>query len=207
MAKLILKSIAYYPQALAELPMSHKDLGLIDTDKPYKKLIIPTKSRHLYRLVDQQTGEVLKAQKLIRDHNDLKVYVGDVMGTVSYQWQVSSNNSDWTDIATATNSNFTLTQAQTGQYVRVKASYTDGYRHSVRYDCNSGTDQGCWYHHWPGTNIGQWNHLPEHLVRHTHGRHSHVHPGPDQRQWRRYQSERRHHHTELGFDSQRGGCE
>ena len=65
MAKLILKSIAYYPQALAELPMSHKDLGLIDTDKPYKKLIIPTQSRHLYRLVDQQTGQVLKAQKLI----------------------------------------------------------------------------------------------------------------------------------------------
>ena len=79
MAKLILKSIAYYPQALAELPMSHKDLGLIDTDKPYKKLIIPTQSRHLYRLVDQQTGQVLKAQKLIRDHNDLKVYVGDVV--------------------------------------------------------------------------------------------------------------------------------
>ena len=79
MAKLILKSIAYYPQALAELPMSHKDLGLIDTDKPYKKLIIPTQNRHLYRLVDQQTGQVLKAQKLIRDHNDLKVYVGDVI--------------------------------------------------------------------------------------------------------------------------------
>ena len=59
MAKLILKSIAYYPQALAELPMSHKTVGIIDTDKPYKKLIIPTKSRHLYRLVDQQTGEVL----------------------------------------------------------------------------------------------------------------------------------------------------
>ena len=79
MAKLILKSIAYYPQALAELPMSHKDLGLIDTDKPYKKLIISTQNRHLYRLVDQQTGQVLKAQKLIRDHNDLKVYVGDVI--------------------------------------------------------------------------------------------------------------------------------
>ena len=79
MAKLILKSIAYYPQALAELPMSHKTVGIIDTDKPYKKLIIPAKSRHLYRLVDQQTGEVLKAQKLIRDHNDLKVYVGDVI--------------------------------------------------------------------------------------------------------------------------------
>ena len=79
MAKLILKSIAYYPQALAELPMSHKDLGLIDTDKPYKKLIIPTQKQHLYRLVDMQTGQVLKAQKLIRDHNDLKVYVGDVI--------------------------------------------------------------------------------------------------------------------------------
>ena len=79
MAKLILKSIAYYPQAQAEMPTSHKDLGLIDTDKPYKKLIIPTQKRHLYRLVDQQTGQVLKAQKLIRDHNDLKVYVGDVI--------------------------------------------------------------------------------------------------------------------------------
>ena len=65
MAQLILKSIAYYPQATAELPMSHKDLGVIDTDKPYKKLIVPAQSRHLYRLVDKQTGEVLKAQKLI----------------------------------------------------------------------------------------------------------------------------------------------
>ena len=65
MAKLILKSIAYYPQALAELPMSHKNVGFIDTDTPYKKLIISTQSRHLYRLVDRQTGEVLKAQKLI----------------------------------------------------------------------------------------------------------------------------------------------
>jgi len=79
MAKLILKSISYYPQAQAELPMSHKNVGFIDTDKPYKKLIISTKSRHLYRLVDQQTGEVLKAQKLIRDHNDLKIYVGEVI--------------------------------------------------------------------------------------------------------------------------------
>ncbi len=196
MAKLILKSIAYYPQALAELPMSHKDLGLIDTDKPYKKLIIPTQKQHLYRLVDMQTGQVLKAQKLIRDHNDLKVYVGDVivvelkdffsfqnattvkadeeplymvdageatcianvndtptgsvtitghlkqgtvlqaantlddldgMGVVSYQWQVSSDNSDWKDMVGATDSSFTLTQAQTGKYVRVKASYTDGF--------------------------------------------------------------------------------
>ncbi|MSQ66532.1 MAG: hypothetical protein EXR37_09505 [Limnohabitans sp.] len=79
MAKLILKSIAYYPQAQAGLPTSHKDLGKIDTDKPYKKLIIPTQKRHLYRLVDEQTGQVLKAQKLIRDHDDLKVYVGDVI--------------------------------------------------------------------------------------------------------------------------------
>ena len=79
MAKLILKSIAYSPMALAELPMSHKDLGEIDTDKPYKKLIVPAQSKHLYRLVDQQTGQVLKAQKIVRDHNDLKVYVGDVI--------------------------------------------------------------------------------------------------------------------------------
>ncbi len=79
MAKLILKSIAYLPQATAGLPMSHKDLGVIDTDKPYKKLVIPAQNKHLYRLVDEQTGQVLKAQKLIRDHNDLKVYVGDVI--------------------------------------------------------------------------------------------------------------------------------
>ena len=44
MAKLILKSIAYYPQATAELPMSHKNLGMIDTDKPYRKLVIPETS-------------------------------------------------------------------------------------------------------------------------------------------------------------------
>lgn len=62
-------------------------------------------------------GTVLQAANTLDDL--------DGMGTVTYQWQISSNNSDWTDIATATNSSFTLTQAQTGKYVRVKASYTD----------------------------------------------------------------------------------
>jgi len=79
MAKLLLKSIDYYPLELSSMPEAHKVLGRIDTDLPYKKLVIPTRVRQLYRLVDESTGQVLKQQKLVRDLNDLKIYVGQVI--------------------------------------------------------------------------------------------------------------------------------
>ncbi|WP_156949880.1 FG-GAP-like repeat-containing protein [Simplicispira psychrophila] len=49
------------------------------------------------------------------------------LGTVSYQWQVSSNGlNNWVNIATsATSSTFALTALETSKYVRVKISYID----------------------------------------------------------------------------------
>ena len=51
----------------------------------------------------------------------------DGLGTVGYQWQISSDGStDWTDLADATASTLMLTQAEVGQFIQVVASYTDG---------------------------------------------------------------------------------
>ena len=43
----------------------------------------------------------------------------------SYQWQSSSDNSNWSDIAGATSKRFTPDDAEIGSYLRVVASYTD----------------------------------------------------------------------------------
>ena len=44
----------------------------------------------------------------------------------SYQWQWSTDGITWNVISGATNSTFTLTEAQLGQQIRVVASYVDG---------------------------------------------------------------------------------
>jgi Ca2+-binding RTX toxin-like protein len=48
------------------------------------------------------------------------------LGTLSYQWQSSTNGTTWTPIAAATASTFTLSGTQVGTQVRVMVSYTDG---------------------------------------------------------------------------------
>ncbi|WP_324074280.1 MAG: peroxidase family protein [Erythrobacter sp.] len=49
------------------------------------------------------------------------------VGTLSYQWQSSTNNGvTWTNIAGATAASFTPAQAQVGSILRVSASFTDG---------------------------------------------------------------------------------
>ncbi|OYU01216.1 MAG: hypothetical protein CFE36_12075 [Sphingomonadaceae bacterium PASS1] len=49
------------------------------------------------------------------------------LGTLSYQWQSSTNNgTTWTNIAGATAASFTPVQAQVGTILRVAASFTDG---------------------------------------------------------------------------------
>ncbi len=59
----------------------------------------------------------------------LTATVADTSGltgvTINYQWQQSTNGTTWTNITGATNSTFTLAQAQVNQQVRVTASYTD----------------------------------------------------------------------------------
>ncbi|CAK0780638.1 serralysin [Gammaproteobacteria bacterium] len=64
-------------------------------------------------------GQILTATNTLADT--------DGLGTIHYQWQVSTNgSSSWTNIAGATANIFTLTQAQVGKYVHVVANYTDG---------------------------------------------------------------------------------
>lgn len=41
-------------------------------------------------------------------------------GTISYQWQSSSDNSTWTDISGATSSSYALTSSEASKYVRVQ---------------------------------------------------------------------------------------
>ena len=48
-----------------------------------------------------------------------------VPGSVSYQWQQSSNGTSWTNIGGATANTLTLQQAQVGSFVRATASYVD----------------------------------------------------------------------------------
>ena len=50
----------------------------------------------------------------------------DGMGTVSVQWQLSSNDNKWTNISGATNQSFTPRQAHVGKKLRVSISYVDG---------------------------------------------------------------------------------
>ena len=50
-----------------------------------------------------------------------------VTGTATYRWERSVGRSAWTDIVVATASSYTLTSAETGHFLRVTATYTDGH--------------------------------------------------------------------------------
>ena len=50
----------------------------------------------------------------------------DGMGTVSVQWQISSDDNKWTNISGATNQSFTPHQVHVGRKLRVAISYVDG---------------------------------------------------------------------------------
>lgn len=62
--------------------------------------------------------QVLRVQSAISDP--------DGLGEFSYRWQSSSNGTNWSDIAGATGSAYTLGTAEVGRTVRVIVSYTDG---------------------------------------------------------------------------------
>jgi len=49
----------------------------------------------------------------------------DGLGTFSYQWQQSTNGTDWNSITGATSTTFTPDDAQVGQQIRVQVFYTD----------------------------------------------------------------------------------
>ena len=50
----------------------------------------------------------------------------DGMGSVSVQWQISSDNKKWTNISGATNQSFTPREIHVGSRLRVVISYVDG---------------------------------------------------------------------------------
>jgi hypothetical protein len=54
-------------------------------------------------------------------------------GTYTYQWQSSSDNSTWVDIASATSSSYTLTSSEASKYVRVQVINTSSAGAGVAY--------------------------------------------------------------------------
>ncbi|MBM3273251.1 hypothetical protein FJY94_08455, partial [Candidatus Kaiserbacteria bacterium] len=68
------------------------------------------------------TGTAAQGQTLTASNN---LADADGMGTVSYQWQSSTDGTAWSNISTG--STLSLTQALVGKQIRVVASYTDGF--------------------------------------------------------------------------------
>jgi hypothetical protein len=54
-------------------------------------------------------------------------------GTYTYQWQSSSDNSTWTDIASATSGSYTLTSSEASKYVRVQVINTSSAGAGIAY--------------------------------------------------------------------------
>ena len=70
-------------------------------------------------------GQVLRATSSITDIDGIPA---SGVGALSYKWQSSSvGEGGWSDIAGATASTFTTTQAQVGKFIRVVATYTDNF--------------------------------------------------------------------------------
>ena len=70
------------------------------------------------------TGNAAQNQTLTVNTADLAD--ADGLGALNYQWQSSSDGSNWSAIAGATAQSLTLTQSQVNQQVRALVSYTDG---------------------------------------------------------------------------------
>ena len=70
-------------------------------------------------------GQVLTATSTIADIDGIPA---SGVGALTYKWQASSvSGGGWSDIAGATASTFTTTQAQVGKYIRAVATYTDNF--------------------------------------------------------------------------------
>ncbi|MFM6652852.1 MAG: Ig-like domain-containing protein [Microcystis panniformis] len=69
------------------------------------------------------TGTVTEDQTLTATNT---LADADGLGTLSYQWQQTTDGKTWTNINGATNSSLLLTDAFAGNKVRVGVSYTDG---------------------------------------------------------------------------------
>ena len=56
-----------------------------------------------------------------------------VNGTISYQWQYSSDNSTWNNISGATSSSYVLTSAEASSYIRVQVTNTSSTGSGIAY--------------------------------------------------------------------------
>ena len=79
---------------------------------------------------DAPTGSVIISGEAVLDQvlsvtNTLAD--ADGLGAIAYQWKSSVDGTTWSAIDGAIGSDFTLTETQVGQQVRVAASYTDGH--------------------------------------------------------------------------------
>ncbi len=84
------------------------------------------------------TGATIKNQTLTANNT---LADADGLGTLSYQWQESTDNTTWTNINGATNPSLILGEAQLDKYVRVRVNYTDGYGTSETVYSNRTTSQ------------------------------------------------------------------
>ena len=69
------------------------------------------------------SGTTAQAQTLTATNNLADT---DGIGTITYQWQKSSDGTNWTNIIVNTGNTLFLTQGEAGQHIRAVASYTDG---------------------------------------------------------------------------------
>jgi hypothetical protein len=76
--------------------------------------IAPTGSVVIGGTVEQ--NQILRATNTVAD--------ADGLGTITYQWQTSSDGTTWSNLSTG--STVTLAEAQVGKTIRVSANYTDG---------------------------------------------------------------------------------
>ncbi|NBV07459.1 MAG: hypothetical protein EBS06_09555, partial [Proteobacteria bacterium] len=72
-------------------------------------------------------GSIIVAGSAVRNQVLTAVVtdIDGVLGAISYQWQSSTNGTDWTNISGSTSSTLLLTTSLVGKRVRVTASYTD----------------------------------------------------------------------------------
>jgi Ca2+-binding RTX toxin-like protein len=69
------------------------------------------------------TGVIAQNETL---HADVAFDDADGLGEIAYQWQVSTDGTQWANLEGAVGSEFTPGQSEVGKQIRVIASYTDG---------------------------------------------------------------------------------
>lgn len=99
------------------------DYGTVET-------VTSNASASIANINDVATGQLALTSSSPAQGTALTASVGTVadadgLGTLSYQWQSSVDGTTWTDVSGATSASFSPAEAQVGQYLRAKATFTD----------------------------------------------------------------------------------